>query len=420
MAETLLESAVPGPIEAGARQRLDSLDLLRGIGILGILLMNTQCMSMPVTAYYNPSDYGDLTGLNLVAWVLIHIVADMKFITIFSIMFGAGIALQAERSVARGLSPAVIHYRRMAVLLLFGLAHAYLLWFGDVLVMYCMCGALLFPMRRLPTAALIAIGVAFVGIGTFVEYDAIYGITAVGRQLQNMSNHLVGGVAGIDTELSAYRGGYWAEMHNRPWLSLENETCGFLRFSIWRCGGPMLIGMGLQRARFFHGGWTREAYATIAAFAIPAGWMITILGLIFNFDNQWSWETLAFTGLQYNYWGSLVTAMGYLSLGALLAIAAAVPARCILRGAVVPIRAVGRTALSNYIGQAAIATTIFYGHGLGYYGSVSRVGLVEITVAIWVVELTVSTLWLRRFKQGPLEWLWHRAVYRSGDIMGAA
>jgi uncharacterized protein len=100
-----------------------------------------------------------------------------------------------------------------------------------------------------------------------------------------------------------------------------------------------------------------------------------------------------------------------MALGNLVAIRAAEPKHGVLAKIVIPIRAVGRTALSNYISQSLICTTIFYGYGFGEYGKFSRVGLVEIVLCVWTFQLTASTLWTRRFKQGPLEWLWHRAVY---------
>ncbi len=444
---------------APPRKRLDSLDLLRGTSILGIFLMNTVCMSMPSAAYDNPSVYGDFHGLNYWAYVIIHIVADMKFITIFSIMFGAGIALQAERSALRGLSPAGVHYRRMGILLLIGIAHAYLLWFGDILVVYCMCGMLLFPVRRLPGPMLIAAGAIFIGLGSVVDYQinrvelwqqSVYDNVSAASDLNldqngdvdpadtyvdpsgavtfrtlpkwlkpvemimDLSNSLVGSRVGNEIELHAYRDGWRAEMRNRPWLSFENETSGFLDFTLWRCGGAMLIGMGLHRLKFFHAGWGASVYAGLAAFAIPTGWMITIVGLFFNSMYQWNAADLSFPGLQFNYWGSLIAAFGYISLGTLVAIRAAEYGRWILAKLVIPIRAVGRTALSNYIMQSLIGTTIFYGHGFGYYGFVSRFGLVGIVLCVWAFQLTISTLSTRRFRQGPLEWLWHRAVYWRG------
>src|SRR5262249_6798738 len=146
--------------------RLDSLDLLRGVAILGIFLMNSVDMAMPALAYYNPitydparyvnpETYRGLSCLNYAVWIGIHIVADMKFITIFSTLFGAGILLQGERLLARGVSAAKVHYLRMAVLYVFGLIHAHLLWYGDIVAEYALSGMILFPLRKLKPRILI-------------------------------------------------------------------------------------------------------------------------------------------------------------------------------------------------------------------------------------------------------------------------
>jgi uncharacterized protein len=379
--------------------------------MLGILLMNTQSIGLPASAYFNPTDYGDQSTPNYLTWIIIHIFADTKFITIFSTLFGAGILLQADRSAARGLSPAAIHYRRMFVLLLIGLAHAYLLWFGDIIVIYCLSGIILFPLRRLPASALITVGVCLISAGTLIAYAEHMEICQPVLKVEQLSDHITDGVYGTEFELHAYRSGWSAEMHNRPWFSLDNETTSFALHWFWRCGGAMLIGMGLHKARFFHAAWPPSAYATIAAFTIPLGAMLTILGVLFNAMYDWNWEDFSFPGTQFNYWGSLISAFGYMSVGTLLAIRAAQFPTGLIAKAASPIRAVGRTALSNYILQSLLCTTIFYGHAFGEYGHISRMGLAAITILIWAFQLTISSLYTRRFQQGPLEYLWHRAVY---------
>jgi uncharacterized protein len=412
---------------------------------------------MPASAYENPADYPlpwDPIGSTSIlvnhwqyaTWIIIHVLADMKFVTIFSIMFGAGIAIQAERAALRGRRPWAVHYSRMAALLLIGMFHAYFIWFGDILVMYCECGMLVFPARRLRAPLLIVLGVAMIGVYPVVSYYetiyyqrqmyvAEYGMPDDGPpqadqspddvqappappeapwiivKLRQTSESLLGDKVGHDEELSEFRGGYRAEMAARPRISFENETTSFLEWEFWRFGGSMLIGMGLSKLKFFHGHWPREAYAGLAAFAMPVGWMITLVGVMFNQMHHWDWSTLAFEGLQFNYWGSLISAFGYLSLGTLVAIWVGDHKHKLLELAVVPVRAIGRTALSNYILQSLIDTTFFYGHGFGYFGYISRLGALGVVLCIWTVNMTLSVLWLRHFKQGPLEWLWHRMVY---------
>jgi uncharacterized protein len=116
--------------------RIISLDILRGVAVLGILIMNIQSFSMPSAAYINPTAYGDLTGLNKWIWILSHLLASEKFMSIFSMLFGAGVVLFTGNAESRGSNSAALHYRRMGWLLLFGFIHAYLLWYGDILVSY--------------------------------------------------------------------------------------------------------------------------------------------------------------------------------------------------------------------------------------------------------------------------------------------
>jgi uncharacterized protein len=144
--------------EAGSK-RIGSIDVLRGVAVLGILLMNIQTFSMVESAYMNPTSYGDLTGINAVIYVFGRLFADQKFMTLFSMLFGAGIVLMAEKAVANGRRPAPAHYRRMIVLLAVGLAHAYLLWYGDVLTAYAICGMLVYLVRKWRPVILFWIGV---------------------------------------------------------------------------------------------------------------------------------------------------------------------------------------------------------------------------------------------------------------------
>ena len=153
----------PGPTVPG--QRIVALDVLRGFALLGILVMNIQLFAMPVQFItFNPLAYGDLTGINLAVWSLSHIFADQKFMTIFSPMFGAGILLLADRLEARGQSARGIHYRRNLWLLLFGLAHGFLLWTGDILAPYAIAGFVVFLFRNMRPRRLVIVGLVFLSI----------------------------------------------------------------------------------------------------------------------------------------------------------------------------------------------------------------------------------------------------------------
>ena len=140
-------------------ERIQSIDVLRGFALLGILVMNVQSFAMIDSAYKIPTTYGDFQGVNYCVWLLSHLFADQKFMTIFSMLFGAGIVLMSRRREKTGLRPAAVHYRRMGVLLLFGLLHAYLLWYGDILVTYALCGMPAFLFRKVRPRRVILLGI---------------------------------------------------------------------------------------------------------------------------------------------------------------------------------------------------------------------------------------------------------------------
>ena len=130
-------------------ERIQSLDIIRGIAILGILIMNIQSFSMPGSAYSNPMAFGDLNGINKWVWIVSHLFADMKFMNIFSILFGAGIILVTSKSEIKTGKSASLHYKRTFWLLILGLLHAHLIWYGDILVTYALCAFILFPLRKI-------------------------------------------------------------------------------------------------------------------------------------------------------------------------------------------------------------------------------------------------------------------------------
>ena len=195
--------------------RIAGLDVLRGFAVLGILVMNIQMFSMPEAAYLNPTAWGDLTGINLVTWFVSHLLTDTKFISIFSMLFGAGVCLFTDRTEARGGRAARLHYRRMFWLLVFGLIHAYLLWVGDILVPYALCGCLVFLLwkARPRTQALAGVGVSSLGYipkacGMYRQRE----LARVNRELSDQESHSGG--------CHSRRGG-----HCRHYCSLLTDKC---------------------------------------------------------------------------------------------------------------------------------------------------------------------------------------------------
>ncbi len=385
--------------------RIDSLDVLRGFALLGILIMNIQLFSMPDAAYFNPTAYGDLESANFYVWLGSRLLADQKFMTIFSMLFGAGIVLMTTRAEARG-SGRSVHYRRMGWLAIIGLLHAHLLWSGDILFLYGVCGMLVYPLSYHPPRRLIVAGVVtltvssviYIAMGASLAYwpeDALAGFVTTTWQPTS---------AVIDANLGAYRGSWVEQIPTRSSTALAFETFVILIWGGWRAAGLMLIGMALFKLEVFSAKRSRRFYVTLVAAALLVGIPVEAYGVSLDFAGGWGVASF-FQLRQFNYWPSILVSLGY--VGGVMLVCQTEALRTVTR----PFAAVGQTALTNYLLHTIICTTIFYGHGLGYYGSVDRLGQFGIVVGVWVVQLIASPLWLRRYRFGPAEWMWRSLTY---------
>jgi uncharacterized protein len=392
------------PIQSSAR--LESIDVLRGVAVLGILLMNIRLFGMPFAAYFNPMAYGDISGINQWLFWLTSLFADQKFMTIFSMLFGAGIVLMGERAEASGRSPAWLLYKRNTWLLVLGAMHAYLLWYGDILVVYALCGFFVILFRRRSATTQFIIGLLMLAIGSALSFMA--GLSLENwppDQLEEAISDWAPGAALIAEEVAAYQGAWIDQQAHRVPHSFEFHTLVFLYWGFWRAGGLMLIGMAAYRWGLFSASLDPSRYRRLALIGLLIGLPIVAWGLFKNEADGWIFETGFFLNYQYNYWGSLPVSMAYVGLVMLWCQGARL-ARLRAR-----MSAVGRMAFSNYIAQSVICTLIFYGHGLGLFGQMQRWQMFLVVIAVWTVLLLVSPWWLARFRFGPLEWLWRSLTY---------
>ncbi len=387
-------------------ERIVSLDVLRGFAVLGILVMNIQAFSMVGAAYFNPTAYGDLTGLNHLVWLLSHLFFDMKFMSIFSMLFGAGIVLMADRMEARGRKPASVHYRRTVILILMGAAHAWLLWTGDILYAYGMCGLLVFLFRKKEAKTLIILGLTSVAVASVFSFGAQFTMDVWPEEsVTGMAKFWAPTQDQIAAELEAFRGGWSAQNEYRFFLALQMQTGAFLSSLSWRAGGMMLLGMGLYKLGVFSAGLAAATYKKMILAAVLIGLPLVVCGIGFQTSTGWALETGFFGGLQFNYWGSILVALGW--VGAMMLFCQSGAGSWLYRS----LAATGQMALTNYLTQTLICTTLFYGHGFGLYGHVERSGQILIVFAVWVVQLLWSPWWLARFRFGPFEWLWRSLTY---------
>jgi len=384
--------------------RIRSLDVLRGVGVLGMLAIHIQLFAFPSLARWNPTAYGDFKGLNWWVWLVTSLLADGKFITIFAMLLGVSIVMLAGETGERDVPAWRTHMRRMAVLLVLGLLHAYLLWYGDMLVPLALSGAVVFFARRLsPGKLLILGGLAFatasvisVGLTSSTARSDPAALAAWRAQWTPRP-------AVINLEIAQYRGGWAQQMAHRVPAALENQTVSFVTRLLWQMTGLMLMGMGLFKLGVLSAARSRAFYLRMATIGFGAGTLLITLALWRSYATKWDLLDFVLISEQLHYWGNLFVALGWVALVMLL---------CQRGWPLRSVAAVGRMALTNYLLQSVICTTIFYGHGFGLFGRVDRAGQLAIVLGIWAFQLLASSAWLRYFAVGPVEWVTRWLVFK--------
>lgn len=426
----------PAPI--AGKSRIVNVDILRGCALLGILTMNIYAFGLPFAAYENPLAWGGTTGLNLGTWFVTHLLCDLKFMAIFSMLFGAGLVLMTERTKTSGQRFAGIYYRRIFWLLVIGMFHAYCLWLGDILVPYAVCGLLIYLFRRRSGRFLIILGLIVLLLGAMVrtggglqfksfreisiEADAALSagqpLTHEQEVLSNMWRELQSAFdpsqEEIRKDIAACRGDYAEGFKHRAPIVFMMQTQAMVFMFIWRVGGLMLLGMGLMKLGVFSGQRSTRFYTALIVAGYGLGLPLIGYGAIEIWRHGYDFVYGFQIGGHYNYFGSLMVAGGH--VGAVMLI-------CKSRsfaGLKLRLAAVGRMALSNYLMHSVICTTIFYGFGLGLFGTIGRFPLMGFVVAIWILQLYISPIWLRHFQFGPAEWLWRTLTYWRSQPMKAS
>lgn len=400
----------PKPVSQS--ERIGSLDLLRGIAVLGILVMNIQSFSMPDPAYFNPTVWGDFSGVNFGVWAFSHLFTELKFLSLFSMLFGAGIVLLCTRLEERGMRPARIHYRRILFLFLFGLMHAYLLWIGDILVWYSLSGVVAYLFWRVRPGWLAFWAIAVLGFGALLYAFFQWSIQFWPQEaLQNNAQWWSPPADVIQHRVEVYRSDWLTQMSERVPTAIAMHTFIYLVYGLWRSLGMMLAGMALMKWGVLSNARSRGFYVKLAVIGLLVGLPITAWGMWENYSHNWAMEYSQFGGHLFVYWGAVAVALGYIGLAMLWF------GSGLMSGFKKALSRVGRTAFSCYILQTLICTTLFYGHGFGLYGQVPRWGQLLIVVGVWIVVILFANLWLNRFRYGPLEWLWRTLTYGKRQPM---
>jgi len=406
-----------------ATPRYLELDALRGFAVMGILLMNIVGFSMPEMAYVSPAVYGGTDTPDIIVWALSYIFVDGKMRGLFTILFGASMMLIVERARVNGENPARVHFSRMAWLAIFGLAHFFLLWFGDILFLYAAVGCIAYFLSGLTAEDLFRRALLIFAIG-FVGYSVMFGsllylqfeahqpgasAATIGR-LADVIADFDSGPAGIAADIALHQSGFVAILQAKMENGLFDPLI-LLTYNLAETLPLMMIGMALYKNGFMTGEWSAADYRRLGTGLTAIGALILTaitLGLIYQ-----DFDLLLMLNASYawNWPSQLLMTIGYAAL--LIGLIR----KCTASSWMDRVAAVGRAAFSNYLGTSLLMTFLFYGWGLGLYGSVGRAELYLFVAAAWALMLLWSKPWLTRFRYGPLEWLWRSLARGQAQAM---
>ena len=407
------------PVDADAR--VQALDVLRGFALLGILLMNIEGMAGPLMGAMTGVDPAS-TGADRVVDTLIYLFVQGKFYPLFSLLFGMGFAVMLVRAEAAGRPFFGVYLRRVLALLGIGLAHALLLWSGDILLTYALIGLpMLLFFRRTPVSRLPKWGIGLVlfpcllmlsfgMLGSLAQSspgEAAGFEASMAEQAQQMA-------ALVEAERQAYGSGTYAEAVAQRGRD-TGVLIGFTAMFGWSILGLFLLGAWFARSgAIAHPEQHARLHARLRWLALP-------VGLAMMLCSWWLEPTMDFGRMDLRSASAQVlhTLAGMLmALGYMAWIVRALQDSP-LAGPLGRLAPAGRMALTNYLLQSLAMTWIFYGYGLGYFGQLPRAWQPLLVVAFFLLQVAWSHWWLARFRFGPVEWLWRWATYGRRPPMRA-
>ncbi len=386
-------------------ERINEIDIIRGIALLGILIVNMHFFKSPVMAEHSPSDYP--FGLDQATSWIINLFFAGKFYAIFSFLFGLGFYIFMERTLAKGINLVPLYRRRLLALLAFGAIHLFILWSGDILFAYALAGFLLMLFREksldqlkkwiiglfLTATILLAMFGLFNGMAEYFVADK-----AILFMEELVEKSYIIYTTGSFSSILIFRLAY-----EIPYV--------FISFLLWI---PMvmsffLCGLYMGKLKVFKDiAGHIHFFKKICFIGLPIGFVILWI-LVLLESGIWAVHPIIKSTLMpsANFAASIFLFSGYISI-IILALR-----KDIIKKIMSPIASVGRMALTNYLSQTIICMVIFYGFGFGWFGQISLTRGVLLTIIIYAVQVILSHLWLKIFQYGPLEWLWRILTYKQ-------
>ena len=399
--------------------RIETLDVLRGFAVLGILLLNILMFGQVSFYYLNPSVIeGTLT--DWIIWALIDISAEGAMRALFSILFGAGVLLFTKNK------PASFHFKRSSWLLCFGIVDAYfLLWFGDILILYALISFVLYFFKELKPQTLLIISIVLLAFNSLISFgtvkllheikdidqkNTIFNLKISEDEKKDLIElrDLVYGVFNptpddvrkeLNQRKESYISAFKWNMHEKN-LAIKS----YIFSSFWDVISVMILGMSLFKYRILQGGLSSLFYLRLTIVGFLVGFSINSFEVWSAFDSNNSIFASRITSLTYDV-GRLGMAFSYLGLIILIIkFDKALKFRYHLSN-------VGKMALTNYLLQSIFGLILFSGAGFSLVGELSRSQLYIVVFCIWIYQLSFSSWWMSRYNFGPFEWIWRGLTY---------
>ena len=427
----LQPSAAMSPVKRS--ERIVLLDSLRGIAILGILLVNIRGFGLPYQAVPDPAVSNDTAGKNFYAWFINEWLIDGNFRALLSMLFGAGMLLFLNRAGKQKTKGAELFFRRQFWLFLFGFVNIYLfLWFWDILYMYAVCGMVLFAFRRLSVTKLFIAAIICLVMTDLFDTVELYrqkviihkGETILQPGADSATfnhdkwtaieeyNQFVKKTSLVSKqkEAASYTqktNGKFVTLyalHHK--LSVDIQSAGFFTFFFWDILLFMFLGMAFYKKGILTGEVSPGFYWILTLSGLGAGLLLSWFRLKPIIENDFNdYQIIKNTGVRFYETARTFRALGFLGLLMLLYKSG----RLTQLGSL--LQPVGQMALTNYLMQSILCGFFFYGIGFGMFGKLERIELYYVVMIVWLIQIIFSHVWLHYFLYGPFEWVWRSLTY---------
>jgi len=428
------ESTIAVTAPVSQQERIVILDSLRGFAILGILLLNMPSFAMPPPAHHDPSVLNEWGTIDLTTWKIMNWFPEGTQRALFSMLFGAGILLFIGGKEKRldGMMPADYFFRRQLWLIIFSIFDVFvLLWTGDILLDYAVLGMVMFAFRNLPPKKLlIGAGFCFVFMlitenrdlyndkETIHHGEMIASIDTTKTKLSLVQKEQLGAMEDFknrSTMESKQRAvkkniekttGSYRDLYKYRTSRYLNQLVTYLYFGIWDVMLFMFIGMAFLKMGILTGQASAKTYLLMTIIGLGVGLIISWFRLQQMIDAKFNWyEYTKQVWFSFYELSRTFRAIGILGLIMLLYKSGW------FKWLFALLRPVGQMAFTNYLMQSLLCGLIFYGIGFGLFGKLQRHEIYYVLLAVWLMQIIYSNIWLRYFCFGPMEWLWRSLTY---------